>query len=59
VRVDLCVSAEVPIFVCLRNSCAHVTEVGGSYVKPITDARSCTDYCNVQVKEVIIIFLSV
>jgi hypothetical protein len=33
VRVDQCVSAvravDVPIFVCLRSSCNHVTEVGG------------------------------
>jgi hypothetical protein len=34
VRVDQCVSAiravEVSVFVCLRSSCNHVTEVGGS-----------------------------
>jgi len=33
-RVDQCVAAvravEVPVFVCLRNSCYHVTEVGGA-----------------------------
>ena len=29
VRVDLCVSVGVPVFVCLRSSCYHVTEVGG------------------------------
>jgi hypothetical protein len=33
VRVDQCVSAvravEVPVLVCLRSSCSHVTEVGG------------------------------
>jgi len=33
VRVDQCVSAvravELPVLVCLRNSCCHVTEVGG------------------------------
>ena len=32
VRVDRCVSAvravEVPVLVCLRSSCSHVTEVG-------------------------------
>jgi hypothetical protein len=35
VRVDQCVSAvravEVPVLVCLRCSCNHVTEVGGPY----------------------------
>jgi hypothetical protein len=35
VRVDQCVSAfravEVPVLVCLRRSCNHVTEVGGPY----------------------------
>ena len=33
-RVDQCVSAviavEVPVLVCLRSSCSHVTEVGGA-----------------------------
>ena len=33
VRVDQCVSAvravEVPVLVCVRSSCSHVTEVGG------------------------------
>jgi hypothetical protein len=33
VHVDQCVSAviavEVPVLVCLRSSCSHVTEVGG------------------------------
>jgi len=33
VRVDQCVSAvravEVPVLVCLRSGCNHVTEVGG------------------------------
>jgi hypothetical protein len=33
VRLDQCVSAiravEVPVFVCLRSGCNHVTEVGG------------------------------
>jgi hypothetical protein len=36
VRVDQCVSAvravEVPVLVCLRSSCIHVTEVGGRKV---------------------------
>jgi hypothetical protein len=34
-RVDQCVSAvravEVPVLVCLRSSCSHVTEVGGPF----------------------------
>jgi hypothetical protein len=34
VRVDQCVSVaravEVPVLVCLRSSCSHVTEVGGA-----------------------------
>jgi hypothetical protein len=34
VRVDQCVSAvrsvEVPVLVCLRSSCNHVTKVGGA-----------------------------
>jgi len=34
VRVDQCVAAfrtvEVPVFVCLRSGCDHVTEVGGA-----------------------------
>jgi len=33
VRVDQCVSAvravDVPVLVCLRSSCNHVTDVGG------------------------------
>jgi len=35
VRVDQCVSGvrvvEVPVLVCLRSSCYHVTVVGGAY----------------------------
>ena len=42
-RVDQCVSAiravEVPLFVCLRSSCSHVTEVG--------NRRTCDTRTNV------------